>query len=177
MKHLFCTLFLALLATLAQPVFAVDSAQKAADSFTTQTVEQAPLDAQDFLNLSPKEIAKKTGKKLSWGERILLKMTQKKIKKQLAKGIQPANAEGKASGDSKMGVISAILGGVGLLLTFSQVGILVILGLICGIMGLIFGIMGMKRDENKVLAIVGTALSAVVIFIWLLAVIIVASWL
>ena len=49
-----------------------------------------PVDAldkmEDFLNLTPKEYRKITGKKLSLKETIALKIAQKKIKKQMRKG-------------------------------------------------------------------------------------------
>ena len=47
----------------------------------------ANLSIEDFLDLTPSNIKKKTGQRLKWKEVIALKTVQKKIKKELKKGM------------------------------------------------------------------------------------------
>ncbi|MBK8920612.1 MAG: hypothetical protein IPM81_03755 [Saprospirales bacterium] len=182
MKKVLTSILMLLLSLAAQQAFAVDAVKPAPDDPAWRAAWQnkfgkMPIDAAAFTAVTPRDIAAQTGKKLSFGEKIFLKIAQKRVKKQLAKGLRAQDAEGRAGGKNSMGIAAAALGALGLIFTLVSVDVLVLLGLIFGIMALIFGLIGIKRDENKILAIVGTALGAAVIFIWILAVIIVASWL
>lgn len=48
--------------------------------------------AEDFLNLTPKEIKQRTGEKLSLKEKLALRYVQSQIKRDIKKGISPADA-------------------------------------------------------------------------------------
>jgi len=170
MKHLFPFLAVTALSLASNETLAVGMSQKSLSDPASQTAlleKFSDVSASEFAALTPKEISKKTSKKMSWGERILMKIVQKRIKKQLAKGIQPSSAEGEAGGASKMGTVSIILalGGVGLAvlaLPLDSIS-LVLLGAICVIMGLVFGIIGLKKDEKRAAAVIGTILSGVLL--------------
>jgi hypothetical protein len=172
MKFLFITLIFVTLSLTSWEMLASGLAQKSPGDPAALQAQFGGMNisASEFIALTPKEIAKKTSEKMSWDERILLKIAQKRIKKQLAKGVQPPPTESKEGSSNKMGKISVILGGAGLLLLFSIVEVLVILGLICVGAGLVFGIIGLVKDEKKTMAIIGTALP-VIAFVALIIVI------
>jgi len=182
MKHLFTFLAITALSLVSGETLAVGMSQKSSNDLPGQTTLQekfGDMNASEFAALTPKEIIEKTGKQLSWREKILLKIAKKRIKKQLAKSTQPSNAEGK--GGRGVGTASIILGGasailsiIGLLVFFGpqpEIGFaLAILGLVCGAIGLIFGIIGLTKGGKKATAIIGTVLSGTaVLFIFLAA--------
>jgi hypothetical protein len=170
MKQIFTLLAIVALSLTSQEMFASELAQKPAGDQAALQAQfgEMSMSASEFAALTPKEIAKKAGKKMSWGEKILFKIAQKRIKKQLVK----EGLEGEAGGSSKKGKISLFLAGFGLLLMiFSGASFTAfVVGLICGVIALVFGIIGLKKDENKALAIIGTVLSTVImgLGIWFL---------
>ncbi len=95
------------------------------------------LSVEEFLALTPKQIRKDYGKKLSLKEVIALKVAQKKVKKQLKKG--------DASGNPKSQLVALLLvifvGGLGIhrfYLGYTTIGIIQLLTLGgCGIWALI----------------------------------------
>lgn len=95
---------------------------------------------EDFLDLSPRDIRKATGKKLTLKETIALKVAQKKIKKQMKRA-----EKGKAADEPKSQLIALILvilvGALGIhrfYLGYTTIGIIQLLTLGgCGIWALI----------------------------------------
>lgn len=74
--------------------------------------------------------------------------------------------------DNLYGLLATILAGVGILLLFTPIAIA---GLLFSIAGFVLGLLGLKRDNQMVLAIIGTILGGLVIFLLLLSVVLVAS--
>ncbi|MEM9917768.1 MAG: TM2 domain-containing protein [Bacteroidota bacterium] len=99
--------------------------------------ELSGISMDDFLNLTPKQIRKKTGKKLKLKQVIALKIAQKKIKKSL----KAANAEGKPKSQLVALLLVILVGGLGIhrfYLGYTTIGIIQLLTLGgCGIWALI----------------------------------------
>jgi len=127
---------------------------------------------EDFFELTPKEIEARTGKKPSLGERIALKLAQKRVKKQLKKGKQPDFQE--ESSDGRFSLLSLIFGGAGALLVFLP--IIGLLGLLAGIAAVVLGVIGLKRENKKTMAIIGTVLGGLVVLLFIVAIVVVASY-
>jgi hypothetical protein len=91
------------------------------------------LDAQTFLALTPAKVKEMTGKKMSLGEKVSLKIAQMEVKKQLKKGEQVDMA---AMGKKAASGISALW---------------LILGLLLGLIGVIIALVTKKgADDNRV---------------------------
>jgi len=167
---LFCTLLLLVLgrtATATAPYHVYEQNPE-----TTERNELRVTSVEDFLALTPKEIEARTGEKPSLGERIALKLAQKRVKKQLKKGKQPEFQEGGSGG--KLGLLSLIFGGAGVLLVFLP--IIGLLGLLSGIAGFVLGLIALKRGEKKTMPIIGMVLGGLVILLFIVAIAVVASY-
>ncbi len=141
----------------------------------TAATEQNDLgvtSVEDFLALTPKDIEARTGKKPSLGERIALKLAQKRVKKQLKKGEQPEFQEGGSGGN--LGLLSLIFGGAGVLLVF--IPAIGIIGLLSGIAGFVLGLIALKRGEKKTMPIIGMVLGGLVILLFIVAIAVIASY-
>lgn len=91
------------------------------------------LDAKTFLALTPAKVKEITGKKMSFGEKVSLKVAQHEVKKQLKKGKEvdmAAMAQKAASGISALWLI---------------------LGLLLGVIGVLIALLTKKgADDNRV---------------------------
>ncbi len=89
---------------------------------TTAVNVFSQLDAKTFLSLTPAQVQEMTGKKMTIGQKISLKMAQLEVKKQLRKGKEIKMAEmGKraASGISAIWLIAGFfLGLIGVLIAY-----------------------------------------------------------
>lgn len=118
------------------------------------TLTNSPLNARVkaqlelFVSMTPKDIKKITGKKLSLTEVVKLKVAQKKVKKHLLK----ADGDGQFS---KAGYIILVILGLG----FIPIGILtdwtgndwwinLLLSMACWLPGVIHGLVSMKKYYN-----------------------------
>ncbi|MBK6933275.1 MAG: hypothetical protein IPH12_21365 [Saprospirales bacterium] len=113
MKKVLTSILMLLLSLAAQQAFAVDAVKPAPDDPAWRAAWQnkfgkMPIDAAAFTAVTPRDIAAQTGKKLSFGEKIFLKIAQKRVKKQLAKGLRAQDAEGRAGGKNSMGIAAAL---------------------------------------------------------------------
>lgn len=91
------------------------------------------LDAQSFLALTPAKVKEITGKKMSFGQKVSLKIAQHEVKKQLKKGKQVDMA---AMGQKAASGISALW---------------LILGLLLGLIGVLIALLTKKGpDDNRV---------------------------
>lgn len=95
------------------------------------------LSAEQFLNLTPKQVKELTGKKLSLKETVALKMAQKKIKKEMRK----ADAAGAPKSQLTALLLAIFVGALGIhrfYLGYTTIGIIQLLTLGgCGIWSLI----------------------------------------
>ena len=106
------------------------------------------VDVDTFANMSLKEVAAKTGKKLKLRDKIVLKLAQKQIKKNLKKG-KPINAEEiYTTSDKRFNLGGFLLG-----FFFSLLGVLVallfgknavrsaLLGTLCGLIVVLIAVL------------------------------------
>lgn len=116
---------------------------------------------EEFLNLTPRKVKAMTGEKMSVKEVIALKIAQKKLKKAMSPG-----AKAPAEGQNWAGIVSLIMGSVGLLaagLTSTFCLFTGIPAIILGIMAVIFGIIGLSQEKGKIAATIGLILGAAAI--------------
>lgn len=99
---------------------------------------------QAFLNLNPVDIAKTTGKKLNFKEKIVLKLTQRKIKKKIKKGAsfniktEYENASGNFNvGGFLLGFFIPVIGSLLAILFGGNAFKSSLLGLLCFIIALV----------------------------------------
>ncbi|MFN7118520.1 MAG: TM2 domain-containing protein [Saprospiraceae bacterium] len=95
------------------------------------------LNAEQFLNLTPKQVKELTGKKLTLKETVALKLAQKKIKKEMRK----ADAAGAPKSQLTALLLAVFIGALGIhrfYLGYTTIGIIQLLTLGgCGIWALI----------------------------------------
>lgn len=121
-----------------------------------------------ILSLTPEQYKNLTGKKLRLKDRIILKVLQWKIKKQL-------NTPADITLLKKLGILSLIFGVLGFIFIFTGLGALGLIGVCLAIAGLILGIKSLKGNTN-VPGIIGIVFSGLVLVLILLAVAIVAAF-
>lgn len=128
------------------------------------------LTVGDFINMTPKEYAEKSGEKMSFTKKLAFKMVQNKVKKQVAKGKVDASAP--ASGNT-MSLLSLIFGAAGIL--FIWLPTIGILGLLLGIAGFVFGLVAMKKEGSNVMNLLGTIFGGLTVLLFLVAIVLLAS--
>jgi hypothetical protein len=132
----------------------------------------------DFISMDLKLLRNADGRRLGFPKMTGAKIMQKSLAKQVRKGKISADAdlkESMAASANKRGLLSVIFSAAGLIFLF--IPYVNILGLGFSIAGFVLGIIGIKRDADPTLAIIGTVLGGVALFIYLIAVIVVATWL
>jgi hypothetical protein len=112
-------------------------------------------------------------KKMTLKERIIQKLIERKLSK------TPDRKAVDKSDKNTYGLLSTIFGAAGFLFLIiassGSAGFLGILSLLLAVAGLVLGILGIKRDKNSILGIIGTALSGVLLLLYIFAIILVAS--
>ena len=135
-----------------QPLFAatvvVDPNASAA---TTTSVQEVKVD----------------GEKMTFRERVATKILDKKINKFMKKN----EAHKAGGGGNTFSLLGLIFGGSSLLLIW----VLGLVGILFALAGIIFGIIGLKKEDSKVMAILGIVFGSLTMFLLLLAVIIFAA--
>ncbi len=100
---------------------------------------EKPSSIDNFLTLTPKKYKELTGKRLGIKQTIMLKLAQRKLKKELNKDLKPASSSGKSQTVAL--VICILIGGLGIhrfYLGYVGIGIIQLLTLGgCGIWALI----------------------------------------
>lgn len=133
---------------------------------TTYTVQGAnieiPLDK--IATMSTKEFEKFVGRKLTLKEKIILKLTQKKIKKSIAK-----NAEGKSS-KGQTAFILSLIGLVALVIPYLSIASLPL-----AIIGLVLGAQAKKENPKDSKANTAIILSIVTLGLIVLAVLLIIA--
>ena len=143
-----------------------------------KTTGHPQMTVGDFLSMDLKVLRNAEGRRLGLPKMIGAKIVQKSLARQVKKGKISANAdlkESMAASANKRGLLSVIFSSAGLIFLF--IPYVNILGLGFTIAGFVLGIIGIKRDADPTMAIIGTVLGGVALFIYLLAVIVVATWL
>ena len=137
------------------------------------------ITVSQFLSLDFDKIQESNLVSLNWMQKSLLKSAQKRLAKKVSKGKIDAsqsllNKSAAAKGENRRGMFSLIFGGAGFLFLF--LGPLAYLSLPLGIAGLILGIIGVKKDKNDTMAIIGMVFGSLVILLFLLAAVLIASF-
>ena len=150
---------------------------------TSSSVEAVTMNKNQALNseksitITPKQDeANSSSKKMNFMERLTFKVLQNKIQKALAFNKDKSNTDGSNS-DNTLSLLSCIFGVLGLLLLFTGSSTLILLGLFVGIAGFATGLVGLKKENSKVLAIIGLVAGSLVLLIFIAAIILVASYL
>lgn len=134
------------------------------------------LTTDEFLNLKPKEIAKRTGTKMNFLDRLAFRIVQKKMKKQMAK----AERNGKKA-SSGLGVASLVLGSLSVLsfILLWTIPIFFLLALVFGLAGTITGAIARSNGDRGGAATAGFIMSLVAgglaLLLLILAVVLIAS--
>jgi len=169
MKQLFLTLFLVVTSALTYNASAVNTNPAPVASGAMTLNPQMTIN--DFLSVDLKGYHNADGKKLKWGQRIAIGMAQKNFAKKVRQGKMDGTAAlgtALAPGNNNIhGLLSVIFAGVGLFIP--------VLGLALIIAALVLGIIGLKRDANPTMAIIGTALSGLFLFLIIIALIVIAA--
>lgn len=151
-KLFFNSSVLVLLMCFCTSVFAVNTVEKDVKKTGFEFLNEVQdLSVDKVLTMTAKSFAAETGRTLKFGEKIKL-WTAKKV----LNNTNTANLT-KGNGKNTMGLVSTILGGVGLLLFWIP-----FFPLLLSIVGLILGFLGLKRDSSRSLSIVGIILSGIV---------------
>lgn len=157
---------------------------KAGSTSITPGFEQKNGKAFFSMNLSKLET--KSGRKLSFIQKLSLKLVQSKLKKQIRKGKTLQMPEKFANNNGNMSFIFGLTG-IGLLLLFfvlagSAAGALVLFlaAFIAAILAIVFGSLGKRSDKSdrkaKTGALLGWITLAIMAFLFILAAIVLASW-
>lgn len=157
MKKWFNILLLPCLLLITSTGYAVHSIQPTSNN-QEQVNEQVAT--QSSLEKTAKKRKTRKKKKGNFLERMALKLAAKKLNKAIQK-----EKEGKKN---TYGAISLGFAGLSLLDLIFQTGALFILGGICA---LVFGIIGIVKDENKVMAIIGTVYGGATVILTIIALI------
>ena len=133
------------------------------------TIYSPSMTVNDFISIDLKNYRTADGRKIKWTQRFVLnglqKKLERKVQKQKVDGTTLLKDVDGASHPNKRGIVSVILVGVGLLLLFLP-GWLFGLGAIFAGAGFILGIIGLSKDEDIILALVGTILGALLVVIY-----------
>ena len=111
--------------------------------------QKQTLSQQEWLTLKPREIAKRTGQKMGFFQRMAIRMVQKKVRKAKEK---PRTFAGKWS--MRLYPAPVVLGLIGTVLTlitgaFNPVIYLVFIGGLLGFASLILGIIGLGKGDFR----------------------------
>ncbi len=131
--------------------------------------ESTAFSVEDFLNMTPKQFEEQSGQKMSFVQKIAFKMAQNKAKKQVAKGKLDANTPASAS---TMSLLALVFGAAGLVLLFVSG----LVGLLLGVAGFVLGLVAMKKEGSNVLNILGTIFGGLAILLFIVLLIVVASF-
>ena len=172
MKHFFLATFLLIELLCWDSAFAVHSNHAIVD-YKSSVVNQQ-MTVSDFLSINFKNYRPEDGSKLKWGQRVAMKLFQKKIAKEVRKGkiegtspfFDYATGEGYSN---RTGRMSLIFSSVGLLMLF--IPYLAIVGFALGIAGFVLGIIGLKKDIDPTMALIGTILGGLALVLFLFVVI------
>jgi uncharacterized cupredoxin-like copper-binding protein len=190
MKIFTKTLFVLMVVAISIPSYAAPVAiDKPAEEISLdQNADKVTLD--DFMNFSPQQIEERTGEKLNFFQKTAVNMLQKKMKKAKKKALKKAEKAEKralkgkkakkdkpAGGGNTLGLISFIAGLLGFIMLWFGVGALLLLSLLLGITAIITGAMGIKRDDSPVFAIIGLVFGILIMVLFLLAIVVIASFL
>lgn len=171
MKNQFYLLFFAIaFVAFAPAAIAVNpdkAVSKTADEYLIQEGPLSGLTVEEAMTMKPKEIKARTGQKLKFGERLGLKVLQRKYRKAKKKGEEFAPEDAR---DNLFGIIGLSIAGFGLLFGW----IIWPIALLFGIAGLVLGIIGLKRDSEPTFswAAIGVGGAAILIAIIILIVVI-----
>ena len=154
-KNSITFLFLGLALFFSQQVLAVVKVTSPTVNPTLEKVNgvefiDSDITIEDIVNLKPKEIEKKAGKKLKFKEKLALKLAKGKIKKAMKKGKSPEEIKAElAAGDFNFHI-----GGF-------------ILGFLLGVLGVLIAYLLIDRDAG-ISALIGVG--AVLVLVLLLVV-------
>ena len=109
------------------------------------------MTVEDFLNITPKKIKERTGEKLSLKERLALRYVQSQIKRDIKKGISPADTAFNLDDEARKFNIGGFL-----------------LGLLLGLIGVLISLLFKNRNVRRS-ALLGFGISILIYLIVLAA--------
>ena len=125
------------------------------------------LTVKDFIALDIHKYQSISNKQLTWMQKTLIKTFQKKLARKIARGkLDPTTTlkEVTETDGNKRGLLSVVFAVAGLLFLFIP-GWVGYLGILLSAVGLYFGIKGMQKDEDTLLALIGTIVGALVLLL------------
>jgi hypothetical protein len=135
----------------------------------TTRMPHHPAYIKQIATIKPATIEKLTGKKLSFGDKLKLKILQKKLKKQYAQedGITPKQ--------KKLGLWSMILGLASIGLIFIGAGATFVIGILAAIAAVVLGFKSVKGNTNA-MGLIGIIAGFLTLLLTLLAAVVIATW-
>ena len=148
------------------------------DHLKNKTHPLTDISVGQFIALDFEKLQESKLIKINWIQKSIFKAAQKKLTKKVNKGKINASQSlfkaGAGKSENRRGMFSLIFGGAGFLFLF--LGPLAYLSLPLGIAGLILGIIGVKKDKDDTMAIIGMVFGSLVILLFILAIILIASF-
>lgn len=177
MRYLRYTLVLILIFSVS-PGFAVHPVEPT--SKVKSTALSSSMTINQFLSIDAGQIRKSHGIKHAWIKRWTLRHAQHRLSKKLVTGELKGEtrldlALAKGGDPNKRGKFALIFAGAGFLFLF--LGPLAYLTLPLAVAGLILGIIGVQKDRDRTMAIIGIVLGGLTLLIFLLALLIVLTFL
>jgi hypothetical protein len=138
------------------------------------------MTVNQFLSIDPDQIRKSNGIKQAWAKRWVVRHAQHRLQKKIDNGKLSREstlnqAFAKGNNPNNRGKWSLILAGAGFLFLF--LGPLAYLTLPLAVAGLVLGIIGLQKDRDRTMAIIGIVLGGLTLLIFLLALLIVFTFL
>ena len=134
---------------------------------TLSTTPINELTVKDFISIDINTYQIAGKKKLSWLQKTTLKSFQKNLAKKIRQGrIDPATTlkDVEEVTGNKRGLLSVVFSVAGLLFLFIP-GWVGYIGILLSAVGIYFGIKGMQKDEDTLLALIGTIVGALALLI------------
>jgi hypothetical protein len=136
-----------------------------ADEYVIQEGPLAGLTVAEAMTMKPREIKAKTGNRLNLGEKLGLKILQRKYRKAKKRGEEFSPEDAR---DNLFGIIGLSLAGFGFLFGWLVWPV----ALVFGLAGLVLGIIGLRNDSDPLFSWLSIGFGAAAILIALLIILI-----
>lgn len=134
---------------------------------TNTTVNLYAMPVGDFIVVDLKSYNSADNERLNWVQRVAIKSFQKNLAKKIGKGkMDPSVSvrEVVEGSGNRLGLLSIVFAVAGVLFLFIP-GWVGYLGLLLSGIGIYFGLRGLQKDEDTLLALLGTIIGALVLLL------------